>query len=125
MRYLFVVVTVLALTACVSSGQKVDQGKLAEFVKGKTTYDEVIQELGKPSRSTTDSEGSRTLTYSYMQIQGSALNYIPIVGPLIGGSEMESTTVFLHFDENSLLTDYTASEGGSSTGTGILSGRKQ
>ena len=35
------------LTACVSAGVKVDQSKLAEFHKGKTTYQEVVQELGK------------------------------------------------------------------------------
>ena len=32
-------------------GKKVDQNQLSGFVKGKTTYDEVIRQRGKPTQS--------------------------------------------------------------------------
>jgi outer membrane protein assembly factor BamE (lipoprotein component of BamABCDE complex) len=124
-RSLFLIIALFALSACVSMGTKVDQEKVSQFETGKTTYVEVIQQLGKPTQSTMNSDGTRTLTYMYMQSQLKAANFIPVVGAFVGGTESETTTVTLNFDKNSLLTDYTASEGDTSVGTGITSGRKQ
>lgn len=125
MRYLFVVMVCFALAACVSMGTKVDQQKVAQFEKGKTTYAEVIQQLGKPTQSTMNSDGTRTIAYTYVQSQVKATNFIPIVGAFMGGAETENTSVTLHFDKNSILTDYSATEGGTSTGTGLSSGQRQ
>jgi len=125
MRYLFVTVALLAFTSCVSMGTKVDQEKMAQFVKGKTTYTEVIQQLGKPTQSTMNSDGSRMVVYTYVQSQMRAANFIPIVGAFTGGADTENTSVTLNFDKDSLLTNYSASQGSSSIGTGLTSGGKQ
>ena len=125
MRYVFVIVVLLALTSCVSMGTKVDQDKLARFEKGKTTYTEVIQQLGKPTQSTVNSDGTRKVVYTYMQSQAKASNFIPIVGAFVGGADTENTNVTLDFDQNSLLTNYSATQGSSSMGTGINSGARQ
>lgn len=125
MRYLFMLIAVFSLSACMSMGKKVDQEKVSQFVKGKTTYAEVVQQLGKPSQSTINSDGTRTAMYMYIQSQASAASFIPIVGLFAGGAESENTTVTLNFDNKSVLTSYTASEGGSSMGSGITSGAKQ
>lgn len=125
MRHLFALIVCFALSACMSAGTKVDHQKVAQFVKGKTTYAEVIQQLGKPTRSTINSDGVRTITYTYEQSQMSASSFIPFVGAFVGGTESENTTVVMNFDKNSVLVDYTATEGGMDMGTGITSGRKQ
>lgn len=125
MRFISVLIAVFALTACMSMGTKVEQEKLSKFVKGKTTYAEVVQELGKPNQSTINSDGTRTITYVYAQSQAKAENFIPFVGGLLGGATTENTTVMLNFDKKNLLTSYTASEGGMEAGSGIMSGRKQ
>lgn len=125
MRFLFMLIAIFSLSACMSMGKKVDQEKVSQFVKGKTTYAEVVQQLGKPSQSTINSDGSRTAMYMYMQHQANAANFIPIVGLFAGGANTENTTVILNFDNKSVLTSYTASEGGSSMGTGITSGARQ
>lgn len=125
MRSLFLLITVLSLSACMSMGKKVDQEKVSQFVKGRTTYTEVVQQLGKPTQSTINSDGSRTAMYIYMQSQANAASFIPIVGAFMGGAESENTTVTLNFDKRSILTNYSASEGGSSMGTGIASGSRQ
>lgn len=125
MRYLLILITVLSLSACMSMGKKVDQEKVSQFVKGKTTYTEVVQQLGKPTQSTINSDGSRTAMYIYIQSQANAATFIPIVGAFMGGAESENTTVTLNFDKRSILTNYSASEGGSSMGTGIASGSRQ
>jgi outer membrane protein assembly factor BamE (lipoprotein component of BamABCDE complex) len=125
MRFLTTLIALCTLTACMSYGTKVDQEQVAQFVKGKTTYAEVIQELGKPTYSTVNSDGTRMLMYSYSQRQMNAANFIPYVGMFTGGMQSENTNVMLSFDKNSVLTDYTASEGGASMGTGVISGQKQ
>src|SRR5262245_9411860 len=108
MRYVTVIAALFAFTACVSMGTKVDQDKLAQFEKGKTTYAEVIQQLGKPTQSTLNADGSRRLLYTYMQSQAKAANFIPIVGAFTGGADTENTSVMLEFDQNSVLTNYLA-----------------
>jgi len=76
MRYLFVIVALLALTSCMSMGTKVDQDKLTQFQKGKTTYAEVVQQLGKPTQSTLNSDGSRIVVYTYVQFLHRTLSRI-------------------------------------------------
>lgn len=125
MRHLAVLIVVVALSACMSMGTKVEQEKLSKFVKGKTTYTEVVQELGKPNQSTINSDGTRMIMYMYSQSQAKAESFIPFVGGFLGGATSENTTVTLSFDKKNILTNYTASEGGMDAGTGIMSGRKQ
>lgn len=125
MRPFLMLIIISMLFACVSSGTKVDQDKLAQFTKGKTTYAEVIQKLGKPNQSTINSDGTRTISYTYLQSQAKASNFIPFVGAFMGGSDTENTNVIINFDENSILTNYTASQGGSQLNTGIVSGQRQ
>jgi outer membrane protein assembly factor BamE (lipoprotein component of BamABCDE complex) len=125
MRYVFVIVALLAFTSCMSMGTKVDQDKLARFEKGKTTYAEVVQQLGKPTQSTLNSDGSRRIMYTYMQSQAKAANFIPIVGAFTGGADTENTNVMLEFDQNSVLTNYSATQGSTSMGTGLNSGARQ
>jgi outer membrane protein assembly factor BamE (lipoprotein component of BamABCDE complex) len=125
MRFISLFIAILSLSACMSMGKKVDQEKVSQFVKGKTTYAEVVQELGKPTQSTIHSDGTRTALYTYVQSQAKAASFIPIVGAFMGGADVESTTTTLSFDKKSVLTSYTATEGGSSTGTGLSSGSRQ
>jgi outer membrane protein assembly factor BamE (lipoprotein component of BamABCDE complex) len=125
MRYLFIFLAVFSLSACMSMGKKVDQETVSKFETGKTTYAQVVQQLGKPTQSTINSDGTRMAIYTYMQSQANAANFIPFVGAFMGGAQSENTTVTLNFDKNSVLTSYTSSEGGTSVGTGITTGTKQ
>ncbi len=125
MRSIFIFLAVFSLAACASAGKKVDQETVSKFVKGKTTYAEVVQQLGKPTSSTIKSDGTRTAMYVYSQTQMKAATFIPIVGAFAGGSDTESTTTTLNFDKNTVLIDYTASESGLSGGSGFTSGARQ
>lgn len=124
-RQLLLIIAVLALNACMSYGTKVDQDKLSQFQKGKTTYAEVVEKLGKPTQNTINADGTRTIMYMYGQAQAKATNFIPFVGGFLGGAESENTSVVFNFDKRNILVSYTASEGGTQTGTGIMSGRRQ
>lgn len=117
MRYLSVFVLLMLLGACMSTGTKVDQEKLSTFVKGKTTYSEVIQQLGKPDQSTINDDGTIIIMYTYKQSAAQGASYIPFVGGFIeGGAGSESTSVTINFDNKSVLVGYTVSEKDMETG---------
>jgi hypothetical protein len=99
MRFLGIVSWMLILVSCMSHGTKVDQSKVSGFVKGKTTYNEVIRELGKPTQSMINSNGTRTITYFYSQHQMNAANFIPYVGMFVGGGQSENTSVVAAFSQ--------------------------
>lgn len=116
MRYLSLLV-LLVLSACASTGTKVDQEKLSTFVKGKTTYSEVIRQLGEPDQSTAKEDGAVMVAYTYKQSAAKGTSHIPFVGGFIeGGAGSEDTTVTIEFDNNSVLVGYTISEKDMETG---------
>lgn len=87
MRFVLAVVLAIFLSGC-ASGTKVTKDQMAHFIVGKTTYDQVLSELGKPTIVNV-ADGIRTAYYQSYQQDAKA--YIPIVGSFIsdgGKSEM-------------------------------------
>lgn len=125
MKKILAVAVVLMLSACVTTGRKVSQEQVAQFKEGRTTYQEVVEALGEPTSSTLNSDGSRTIIYSYASAQARPESFIPYIGPLLAGSTQESSNVIIQFDRKGVLQHYTASSGKSSTGTGLISGQGQ
>ena len=116
MRYLSVLM-LLILVACTSTGTKVDQERLSTFVKGKTTYSEVIQQLGKPDQLTTNVDGTIIIVYAYKQSMAKGANFIPFAGGFIeAGAGSEDTVVTITFDNKSVLAGYMISELDEETG---------
>lgn len=114
-------VSALIFSGCMSmqSGTKVENEQLQKFVKGKTTYDDVIKALGKPT-ATQESNKEMIAIYSYsnMSSSQSAASYIPIVGLFAGGptSQMDTQDVTFTFDRRTkILKDYTKGQSSSQT----------
>jgi outer membrane protein assembly factor BamE (lipoprotein component of BamABCDE complex) len=119
MKKYFLLIPVLLLAACVSSGVKVDPSKLAQFHKGETTYTEVVQKLGRPSQATVLPDGTKVITYTWVSAQARPESFIPIAGAFIGGADAENTVVSLTFDGDGILQTYTSTQGSTGTGTGF------
>jgi outer membrane protein assembly factor BamE (lipoprotein component of BamABCDE complex) len=113
------------MTSCVAQGIKVDQEKLTRFEVGKTTYTEVLLQLGTPTSSTLNSDGTRQALYSYTQQQASWQNFVPFGNLIAGGSSAEQTNVVLDFDERSILRQYSATQGQIQSGHGLATGGRQ
>ncbi|SJM90198.1 conserved exported hypothetical protein [Crenothrix polyspora] len=111
MACLIKVFNAFALTACSTMGTKVDPNALASFTKGKTTYSEVITALGEPNQSTVNANGEKILTYSYSKTRMNPATMIPLVGLFVTPADIKSSTVILNFDKNSVLSDYSLSNG--------------
>ena len=116
LRYLWMLVLVV-LSSCTSTGTKIDQERLSAFVKGKTTYSEVIQQLGKPDQSTTNDDGTIIITYTYKLSAAKGASLIPFVGGFIeGGAGAEESAVTMRFNNKSVLVGYKISEKDMETG---------
>lgn len=110
------------LTGCVSSGREIKSDQLTNFTKGKTTIADVTSALGKPTTTTTTSDGRRRVNYAFVHAQARPETYIPFIGGLVGGADVRSSMVDFTFDKNGILEDYTQSESNSGTGMGLSGG---
>jgi len=103
-------------------GAQVSEQQLASFEKGKTTYAQVVANLGQPTSQTTSSEGSRIATWTYFESKARASTFIPIVGPFVGGADSRSNVVQMRFDQAGILEGYTDTASQFGSGTGFASG---
>ena len=111
-------VAIVGLTACASAGVRVDPSQMAQFQKGRTTYDDVVTALGKPSQETVDDSGNRTVMYYYANSKTRPESFIPIVGAFVGGADTESTSATFNFNSHNVLTKMSQSQGGIGTNFG-------
>ena len=109
----------LLAAGCMSAGVKVDQAKLSEFKKGKTTYSDVIGTLGEPTQTMITDNGDKNIYYSYISSQPRPESFIPYIGFAVGGADMETSQVAMTFDRRDILRSYTTTNGGMGAGTGF------
>jgi outer membrane protein assembly factor BamE (lipoprotein component of BamABCDE complex) len=122
MKRIFPTIALALLSSCVASGAKVTEAQLIQFQKGSTTIAQVEQALGAPTSSTLLPNGSHMLMYFYVQAQARPASFIPIIGPLVGGSDSKSNSATLTFDNAGILVSYSASSSSFGTGMGAASG---
>ncbi|HEY3939510.1 MAG TPA: hypothetical protein VGL97_18910, partial [Bryobacteraceae bacterium] len=89
---------------CVSAGTAVDPNAVAGFERGHTTYADVVGRLGTPNTDALAADGTRIVVYSYTQARARPESFIPIVGPLVGGTDATTTGYEFRFDQNGIMT---------------------
>lgn len=104
-------IVTIVLTACTTMGTKIDPNALASFTKGKTTCSEVITVLSEPNQSTVNANGENILIYSYSKTRMNPATIIPLAGLFVTPADTKNSTVILNFDKNSILSDYSLSNG--------------
>ncbi|RKD75784.1 hypothetical protein [Kushneria marisflavi] len=97
-RMALVLVVSLALSACASSGQKMQQENLQALQPGSTTLEQMKQEFGPPISQTFDNEGNLVVNWSYVH-----------VGAFGIGSEQQTLSAM--FDSDGVLKRYNAMNG--------------
>jgi len=113
-------ISALLLTGCVSMGTQVTEEQAGQFQKGVTTEAQVIAKLGTPDATTRNDDGSRMDSYTYIKSSANAVDFIPYVGLLAGGSTGKYTTVAFSFNSAGVLKGYTSTSGKSDATTGLL-----
>ena len=104
----------LPLAGCMSAtyGQKIESGKVAEIVKGKTTKDELLAWFGQPMQSVMMPDGGRTMYWVYSkQTIGSMLKADAQVftgkGKFGPGTNLSAVV-----DKDGIVRDYEFASGG-------------
>lgn len=105
------------LAGCMSVGTEVDPGKVSAFERGRTTYADVVGQLGTPNADVIADDGTRAVVYSYTRAQARPASFIPIVGPLVGGADATTTGYTFKFDRNGVLTGSGRTNAQASTGS--------
>lgn len=112
-------VALLVLAACASSGTQVKDSALTQFQKGVTTDTDVVKALGPPTATTTNSDGTRVISYVGTQARAKASSFIPIVGLFKGGATGQTNVVTFRFGPDHKLIDYSSTQSNVDVNTGI------
>ena len=104
-----VIVAALALAGCATSGREISVSQMGAMEKGKTTYAEVLQRLGKPTMDVITAAGDRTTLYNFSKAGIKGATFIPIVGLFAGGMNVSGSSVTFSFDPAGVLKDYSTS----------------
>jgi outer membrane protein assembly factor BamE (lipoprotein component of BamABCDE complex) len=117
------------LSACSSSGIKVDQSALSEFTAGKSTCSDVAARLGQPNITKPSGEDPRKTVwvYTFSSAQAHPENFIPVVGAFVGGYDREATAAAFRFTSDCVLdgTRYASMNMGSGVNMeGVAQARK-
>lgn len=94
-----------ALPYSQSSGTPIDEAKVSQIVKGKTTRAEIETMFGKPINTMMLPDGRRALSYSYTRTKLTAIG-TPI--PLVGGARgtTQNQTLQIYLSKEGIVEDY-------------------
>lgn len=109
---------VVALAGCVSAqGTKAisDPDLVSKIEPGVSTKDDVTALLGSPDDTTFTDSGSEIWKYVYQRAEYRKSNFIPVVGTFAGGTDLETSTLTVLWDEDGVVRKVS---GGSTTGGG-------
>lgn len=119
-RVYALIATCIMLVACVSTGVDVKPEQLSNFMLGFSTLDDVTEQLGAPSSTTTLRDGSTILIYSFATSMPHPESFIPFIGPLFSGGEIRSSTVLFEFDESGVLRSQRRTTSSGTSGLSVL-----
>lgn len=121
-------ITVLFLSAlisgCVSTGVAVSPESLSKFKVGESTEADITRDLGAPT-GVTQAQGYRFISYSSVNAQPRPATFIPIIGPLVGGSDVRTSMVIFKFGADGKLVDVQSHHHQSGAATGFAAGAPQ
>ncbi|CAE6822373.1 hypothetical protein R70006_06264 [Paraburkholderia domus] len=113
----------VALAGCASAGNQVlrnaDQNQIDQhIVRGKTTKSDVTTFLGAADAVSFTDSGNEIWTYAFAKTTSKAINFIPVVGLLAGGENVDKKTLTILFDDKGVVkkSTYAASSGEVRTG---------
>jgi outer membrane protein assembly factor BamE (lipoprotein component of BamABCDE complex) len=107
-----------SLPSCVSSGRQIDQGRVSEIKKGRTTETDLVQMFGPPNNRSIDSDGNTRLTWTYYEMQMDGKSFIPIAGAFIGSSNQKSQHLEVTLGSDGKVQNFSSTTGGSASHRG-------
>ncbi len=93
------------LSSCATAGKSITQAKVNEIRPGQTTEEDLVRTFGSPTTRTVDPKGETSLNWFYSS-PISAQNYIPIVGPALGGMKVKVCQLWVVLGVNGKVKRY-------------------
>lgn len=121
MKKIIVFVIIAFLAGCVSSGVMISDKQISQFKRGETKESDIVAALGKPT-SVSTYNGARMIVYYGIHAQARPASYIPIIGGLVGGSDVQSSSVVFKIGADGVLTDIISNQQATGSGTGFAAG---
>jgi len=125
-RFVLLIVAVisLAMTGCMSSGNKALKEETGssvaqKIVKGKTTKQEVRTMYGDPMETSFTDSGKEIWKYHFIKGQMKASSFIPVVSLFASGSEGDKKELVVFFDSN-IVKNYSMSTSKVDTDTSLF-----
>lgn len=116
---ILIVLLVLFLAGCASTGRKMDMTKMGDIQKGVTTRAELIEWFGSPQSVGLDAEGRSIAQWIYVHASSQGQNFIPVVGAFTMGFDQQMQQLVVSFDENNVVYNYTFNQSDTETGTNL------
>ncbi|MFP9462690.1 hypothetical protein AB6D30_20735 [Pectobacterium brasiliense] len=112
-----------ALSGCYSFGNQTlknvtQEDVKAKVIKGKTTKSEVLTAFGEPDKRIA-SDDEEKWSYSMHNYHSKPTSYIPLVGVLIGGTDIEEKSILITF-KGEKVSSYEFSSGASEIKNGVF-----
>jgi outer membrane protein assembly factor BamE (lipoprotein component of BamABCDE complex) len=120
LRIAGILLTLIFLIGCATSGRKIDPGKLSQIKEGITTEAEVVNSLGAPWMKTLGSDGKTTMLYQYTKVKNRAANFIPVAGLLAGGMDMRQQMLTVLIGKDGKVEKYTMNDADTLVNSGLL-----
>jgi hypothetical protein len=100
-------IMLVCLTSQAMAGHAITQGKVNQITPGLTTEEDLVRVFGPPTTRTICPPGEVTLDWFYTS-PISAQNYIPVIGPLLGGTHMRAWELWVVLRTNGPVKRYIA-----------------
>ena len=97
----------VCLTSNAMAGKSITQAKVNQIRPGLTTEEDLVRAFGPPTTKTVCPPGEITLDWFYVS-PISAQNYIPVIGPALGGMHVKAWELWVVLGGNGEVKRYIA-----------------
>ncbi len=104
---LLALVMLVCLTSSATAGRSITQEKVNQIRPGWTTEEDLVRAFGPPATKTVCPPGEITLDWFYAS-PISARNYIPVIGPALGGTHVTAWELWVVLGANGEVKRYIA-----------------
>ena len=124
MKKLAIAGLVIFLGACASAGNmalrnETPQTVATRIVEGKTTKQEVQAAYGQPTTTSFTDGGNEIWNYRYSYATPKAINFVPLIGILAGGADVQSKELVILFGKDNIVTKYSMRESEQEVSRGV------
>jgi outer membrane protein assembly factor BamE (lipoprotein component of BamABCDE complex) len=100
-------VALACITSYATAGESITQEKINQIRPGQTTEEDLVRAFGLPATKTVCPPGETTLDWFYAS-PISAQNYIPIIGPALGGAQIKAWELWVVMGASGRVKRYIA-----------------